>query len=77
MLINFIYFHCSLCNPMSGILSLGHYSILLKIAVNAKTRIKVCFIEMTIWLMLGILKIVRIFRLVVKKLAMELLLQLL
>ena len=58
---------------MSGILSLGHYSILLKMAVNAKTRIKVCFIEMTIWLMLGILKIVRIFRLV----AMELLLQLL
>ena len=58
---------------MSGILSLGHYSILLKMAVNAKTRIKVCFIEMTIWLMLGILKIVRIFRLV----AMELLRQLL
>ena len=58
---------------MSGILSLGHYSILLKMAVNAKTRIKVCFIEMTIWLMLGILKIVRIFRLV----AMELLLQVL
>ena len=58
---------------MSGILSLGHYFILLKIAVNAKTRIKVCFIEMTIWPMLSILKIVRIFRLV----AMELLLQLL
>ena len=62
---------------MSGILSLGHYSVLLKMAVNAKTRIKVCFIEMTIRLMLGILKIVRIFRLVVKKLPMELLLQLL
>ena len=62
---------------MSGILSLGHYSILLKMAVTAKTKFKVCFIQMTIWLMLGILKIVRIFRLVVKKLAMELLLQLL
>ena len=61
---------------MGGILSLGHYFILLKIAVNAKTRLKVCFIEMTIWLMLSILKIVRIFRLVVKKLPMELLLQL-
>ena len=58
---------------MSGILSLGHYSILLKMTVNAKTRIKVCFIEMTIWLMLGIPNIVRIFRLV----AMELLLQVL